>query len=130
MPAANLADAARRCDLDLTTRYLTDNTNYPASVQAFCNACNAPGVFDNAVPNDHPMINWIASLFNTSAAIVASAGTGDNFDAFQLLQALIQQMYRFCSLGYWMHDITNPKMITDVQAAAVLAAYNANISTS
>lgn len=131
-PPTNLAGAARQCGLDLTTRYLNNShSSYAASVKAFLDACNATGLFDNNTLNDRPMINWISACYATALDILAANAniSNDKYDAFQLLESMIQKMYRFLSLGYWMNT-TAAGLISNTQAAAILTAYNANISTT
>ena len=72
--------------------------------------------FDQQRQGDHPMLNWISVLAGFNAQ-----SEGDALD-WPELRIACDYVYRLCWMGF---QASTQGLITPTQAAAVLAAYNA-----
>lgn len=83
----------------------------------FFNTLNAGTLFQNQVPGDHPMINWISVLGAVTTEMPVSVQP-----SYDQLNELIGVVYRIC----WM--ASNTDLYSSAQRTAVLNAYNAAFS--
>lgn len=112
----NLAAAAENAYKNLYVHF-TGN-NFAASLTAFAAASLLQ--FNNVQdPNMHPPANWCALLEAYAAGL---PGPAVQITPVQLRQT-VEYVFRFCHLVNYFNA---QGVVTNAQAAAVLAAYNAN----
>jgi len=96
----------------------TNGTNW----LAFCS--EALPFFPDDRPNNHPIANWLAVLSTLATTVVAE---GNDPTAVELREA-VSAVYRVCLLCNYLNGVpVSPKLISDAQAAALLAAYNSHL---
>lgn len=125
-PAISLEAAAEQSYQDLTTWWLNDTLK--TKVTAFVVAVLP--IFQDENANSRPIANWMCIL-NTIAvnmSISASFPPLDTKFSQSSLSAAVQTVYKSCWLGEYLHT-TTPKLVTDAQYTAMLAAYNANLAS-
>lgn len=110
--AADLEQAAKQAWENLAPLSVAGTLR--ARLLAFCAAIKPQ--FQDAVPGNRPTLNWIAVLW---AYATNMSATANNWPA---LRPAPEILYRLCFMTN-QADVQN--MITGAQAAAVLAAYNA-----
>lgn len=108
--AATLPEAAGLAQQNLFPLWLADSLK--TDVTAFAAALNASGLFQNQMPNDHPMINWTSVISALGTRLPATAVS------YLQLDEAIDYVFRIC----WMANTT---LYSTAQKTAVLAAYNA-----
>lgn len=116
MPAANLTDAADTTYARVSLVW-TANT-IRTKVAAFIVAAAIP--FSDTTPNDRPVLNWLVPLTALSTQMTANADTPLPQAMFN---AAVDYIYRMCFAGAFAQSAGR---ITNAQAAALLAAWNAN----
>ena len=116
MAFATLSAATYGCTATMYTRWQAGTLK--ANLTAFCAACSNLFADDN--PNDRTVGNWLTILQALTAQLV-----GNNTDPENIVDQCIQAAYR-------MFNQTDNRSVTNqisaAQAAAVLAAANANLS--
>lgn len=122
--AADLNQAATLAPKNLQIPWAADTLK--TKLSAFWAALNPS--FEDAIPNDHPIGNWIALIGNLAQNILpyepAASGT-TQVGTLATYQTAVTYVFRLCKLAYALQNSTNPKAkITSGQAAAILAAYN------
>lgn len=117
MAAATLKAAAGLAYSHMTTRWIAGTLK--ANLLAFVNAFTPQ--FSEATQLDHPILNWAAVISALDASLTAG---GPGVITFVQFNDACQFMYRLCWLGQVLLD---QNKITNGQAAAILASYNANI---
>mgnify|MGYP001600440290 CR=1 FL=1 len=75
---------------------------------------------DSEIPENHPIINWSAVLYGYQTQM--AGGANDYIE----LRISGDYVYRLCYMAAQSQD---QSLITGAQAAAILAAYNANFGT-
>lgn len=117
MPAANLEDAADQAYARLSLRW-TANT-IQASFQAYIVACSS--VVNDATEKVRTVGNWLVPMTALSTELTAEAA---NPASQALFNKCVDYVYRFNMAAFYANVLGN---ITAAQAAALLAAYNAQI---
>lgn len=122
--AADLLDAANLTSQNLRPLWEAD-TLKPKMI-AFWQQIQ--GSFQEQIPNDKPIINWIAIIAAFSPFILNFADNkapgvtpyaGGTITTFS---TAVDYIYRLCKFGFYY------TLITPTQKAALLAAYNAQFS--
>lgn len=90
-----------------------------ASFTAFIQA--ASSIFSDNIPNDRPVGNWLVPMYGLLSQVPAA-----NPEQQRFLDSCAQYLYRICYAGHVMDDAN---LITNAQAAALLAAWNAQIGS-
>lgn len=84
--------------------------------------------FEDQIPNDHPIINWVSIIAAFSPSIL---DFGDNMSpgftpyaggTVTTFSTAVDYIYRICKFGFYY------SLITPAQKAALLAAYNAQFA--
>lgn len=115
--AVSLPDAAVIAADNLYTLYIggtlkTKSTAFWQSIQ---------DTFPEQQVDSHPVSNWLTLIANTADQMpVANVPYRD-------LDSMIEFVYRLCFVASQLNSQT-PKLVSNVQAAALLAAYNAQFS--
>jgi len=121
MPAAvDLIDAAGQAPVDLLARWQADTLN--ARLVAF--AATATAIFPTSTANNAPIANWCSVISAFAPSIInftQAAHVGLN--TIPQYQTAVDYVYRLCKLANY-YNVTLG-LITNAQAAALLAAYNA-----
>jgi hypothetical protein len=122
-PVADLIGAADQCAVDLDVRWQADTLN--TRLVAFAAAATA--IFPTNVANNAPMANWCAVISAFAPSVINFSQTGFGVSIGQnsipQYQTAVDYVYRFCKLAYY-YNLTLG-LITNAQAAALTAAYNA-----
>jgi hypothetical protein len=122
MAEANLQDAASNAYAHLGNTW--KNGDLKTKLTAFYVAIN--GTFEEQTPNDHPIGNWIALIAGVAGECPSAfTDIADQYAQFPYLNAAAQYVYRLCWLADYLED---QLFISSAQAAAVLAAYNAQFT--
>src|SRR5215470_7553204 len=112
--AASLTEAAISAADNLLTLY-TGNT-LKAKTAAFC--ATALAIFPDQTQSSRPVADWLTLLSALSDQMpVASV-------PYSSLNSAIDYVYRLCFLATALNTQT-PQQVTNAQATALLAAYNA-----
>ncbi len=93
-------------------------TTLKADLTLFWQQANAPGIFEEQAPNDHPIANWLAII----AALASNMLTTPTLEDVDFAA---QYVYRICLVARSLKDMN---LITTGQAAALLLAYNDNLA--
>jgi hypothetical protein len=112
--AANLTDAAHLSYARASVHWAAGNLK--TQLAAFIAAIRP--VFEDAIPNDRPVGNWIVLLQNTADQMDPGVTPETIFNT------AVEQLYRICSAGAAQ---LAANLITAPKAAALLAAWNAQI---
>jgi hypothetical protein len=112
----NLINAAKISFEDLYTLWLGGTIK--ARLTAFWKAINP--IFDANTPNDEPCGNWVELIAALATEMSSVSVTFDD------MNSAAQYVYRLCWLTNQLNAQT-PQLVTNAQAAAVLAAYNSII---
>ena len=119
--AVDLLDAANLTPQNLRTRWDADTLQ--AKMIAFWQAIEPS--FDDQIPNDHPISNWISIIAAFAPSIQGFADTknpgftpyaGGTINTFS---TSVDYVYRLCKFAYYY------PLITPAQKTAILNAYNA-----
>ena len=122
--ALDLFEAANLAPQNL--RPLWKNDTLQTRMISFWTAINPS--FEEQIPNDHPIANWIAIIASLSPSILpyvavkdpgATPYAGGTISTFGLA---VDYVYRLCKLAF---EYT---LITPAQKAVILAAYNAQFA--
>jgi hypothetical protein len=122
--AANLLDAANLAPQNL--RPLWEADTLKAKMIAFWQ--QASPSFEEQIPTDHPVINWISIIAAFSPSILNFADNkSPGFTPYAggtitTLSTSVDYIYRICKFGFYY------PLITPAQKAALLAAYNAQFA--
>jgi len=115
--AATLPDAATIAADNLYTLYVGGTLK--TKLTAFWGSILP--TFPEQENNSHPVSNWLILIANLANQMpVANV-------PYAQLNAAIEYVYRVCFVAYQLNNQT-PKLVSNVQAAALLAAYNAQFS--
>ena len=123
--AADLQEAAEFTQDNLFTLWLADTLR--ARCIAFSAAINALSGLGESNDAAHPVTNWAAIIaceaplvedFEPDGAGITQVGT------FVPFQTMVDYVYRLCKVADHLNTQT-PQQITNAQATAILAAYNA-----
>lgn len=124
MIAVDLLEAANLTPQNL--RPLWEADTLQPKVIAFWQAINP--IFDEQIPNDHPVADWIAIIAALATSILPYSGNaspgatpwaGGTITTFSLAYDYV---YRLCKFTYYY------TLITPAQKAAILGAYNAQFA--
>lgn len=115
--AATLLEAAH-LSYDQAAIYWTANT-LDTKFSAFITS--ASSIFEDAKPNDRTVGDWIILMRQLSA----QDGYTDSPMPLALFNQIAEQLFRMCYAGFSLNGVT----ITNTQAVALLAAWNANIGS-
>lgn len=121
MAEATLQSAAANVFVNLQNWWRGGGSFLAQQLTLFVNTAKAS--FPDAAPNNHPITNWLAIIaaFATTIPVVGSS-FGDAAATQPYFSEASSYVYRIC----WMADYLNSiGLITNGQAAALLAAYNA-----
>ena len=88
------------------------------SINAFWTTLNAPGLFQDQKPNDHPVANWLAIIADLAVNMATPDATINE------VNAAAQYVYRICLVTAALYASA---LITNAQQLAVLASYNTNL---
>jgi hypothetical protein len=122
--AATLFEAANLTPQNLRVLWEAD-TLQPKMI-AFWQAINPS--FEEQIPNDHPIANWIAVIAAFSPAILpfasnkAPGATPYGGGTIATFSSAVDYVYRICKFAF---EYT---LITPAQKAVILAAYNAQFA--
>jgi hypothetical protein len=126
--AANLFDAANLTAANLYPLWVNDTLQ--AAVVAYAATPALATAFEEAATNNHPIGNWLAVIAAQATAILpyvqgefSSAPYG--IGTITAMNKAVDYIYRLCKLGFALNE---QDLITDAQAAALLAAYNDNFA--
>lgn len=86
-----------------------------AKLAAFASGLYA--TFPEQTPGNHPVVNWLVQISALSETL-----TGVAFESGDVMRAAAGLVFRIC---FMTSQLQTQTMITAPQAAAVLAAYNA-----
>jgi hypothetical protein len=115
--AATLLEAAH-LSYDQAAIFWTANT-LDTQFSAFITAAST--IFEDAKPGDRPVGDWIILM----RQLAAQDGFTDSPMPLALFNQIAEQLYRMCFAGFSLNGVT----ITNAQAVALLAAWNANIGS-
>ena len=122
--AANLLEAANLAPQNLRALWETDTLKQ--KMISFWKQIDPS--FEEQIPNDHPVINWISIIASSSPSILSFADNmtpgftpyaGGTITTFS---SAVDYIYRLCKFSYYY------PLITIAQKDAILAAYNAQFS--
>ena len=122
--AATLLEAANLAPQNL--RVLWEADTLQAKMIAFWTAINP--FFEEQIPNDHPVADWIAIIAAFSPAILPFAATMDpgstpySGGTITTFSTAVDYIYRICKFGFYY------QLISAAQKTAILTAYNAQFS--
>lgn len=112
--AANLTDAAHLSYTRASVHWAAGNLR--TKLTAFITAVRP--IFEDAIPNDRPVGNWIILLANTEGSMSAGVTPESQFNT------AVEQLFRICSAGA---SQLAAGLITAGKATALLTAWNAQI---
>lgn len=118
--AANLFDAANLTPQNL--RVLWEADTLQARVIAFWQAINPS--FEEQIPNDHPIADWIAIIAALAPSILPFAENKDPAatpwagGTIQTFSLTVDYIYRLCKFAF------EYQLITPAQKTVILNAYN------
>ena len=84
--------------------------------------------FEDQIPNDHPVINWISLIASFAPSILNFADNANpGFTPYSggtitTFSTAVDYIYRLCKFGFYYN------LITPTQKAAILTAYNAQFA--
>lgn len=122
--AADLFDAANLAPQNLRALWVVDTLQ--TKMINFWQAINP--VFEEQIPSDRPVANWIALIAAFSPSILPYAAVKDPGatpyagGTISTFSTAVDYVYRICKFAY------EYPLITPAQKAAILAAYNAQFS--
>lgn len=122
--AANLLEAANLTPQNL--RSLWEANTLKSKMIAFWQQVDP--VFQEQIPNDHPVINWISIIAAFSPSVLDFADNANpGFTPYAggtitTFSQAVDYVYRICKFGYYY------TLITPAQKTALLAAYNAQFA--
>lgn len=113
MAEPNLTEAAKQSWTNMVD--LTIAGTLDSAIAAFCEAVLA--VFPTPTAKAHPVLNWTAVLFGYQEQMGGAAND------YVELRISADYVYRLCYMAAQSQD---QSLISATEAAAILAAYNAN----
>jgi hypothetical protein len=122
--AVDLFEAANLTPQNLRPLWYADTLQ--ARMVAFWTAINP--AFEEQIPNDHPIANWIAVIAAFSPSILPYAAVKDPGatpyagGTVSTFSSAVDYVYRICKFSF------EYALITPAQKAVILAAYNAQFA--
>lgn len=116
--AADLSQAAGQAFTNIGAKWNLNTLKN--AVTLFASDC--AGVFVESNPNDHPMGDWLAIIAAIGQDMPSGGAPTQPVISFSQMQSAAKAVGGMCSLGF---QLNASLLITNAQAAAVLAAYNA-----
>lgn len=121
MPAATLQEAAGLAFGNVSTAWRAGNLK--THLTAFWE--EADPLFPDQALNNHPIANWIAMIAAVANECPTQDGTKDTrFAQFPYMNSAALYVYKLCWLASYFET---EGLITNAQAVALLAAYNAHL---
>lgn len=126
--AANLLEAANLTAANLYPLWVNDTLK--DQVAGFAAAPALVAAFEEAVPSNHPVGNWLAVIAAQATTILdyvqgTFSGSPYGIGTITAMNAAVDYIYRLCKVAY---ALSLQGLISGAQASALLAAYNSFFS--